>query len=78
MRSPDFETALRAASTMPSLRHQRAGERFSIETSEAVDWLIKQPAVRQWTWNVLKRHGAICFEPETGRWRGATAKPINA
>jgi hypothetical protein len=55
---------------MPSLRHHRAGERFNILESDAVAWLIEQPEVRQWVFNVFKRHGGIPFDPETHCWRG--------
>jgi hypothetical protein len=55
---------------MPSLRHHRAGEQFNILESDAVAWLIEQPEVRQWVFNVLKRHGAIQFDTETHCWRG--------
>jgi hypothetical protein len=38
--------------------------------SEAVNWLLKQPAIRQELWNYLKRTGAVVYH-ESGQWHGA-------
>lgn len=55
---------------MPLLSHVRHGEPFDIMRSEAVNWLLKQPAIRQELWNYLKRTGAVVYH-ESGQWHGA-------
>jgi hypothetical protein len=67
---PDLANALRAAAHLPLLPHHRPGQHFDIQNSALCDWLCDQPAIRQWIFNVAKRHGAIQFDIETGRWRG--------
>jgi hypothetical protein len=74
-RSPDMEQAVRAAARMPDLPHHRPGERFNIQCSAVCDWLVDQAEVKQWVFNIFRKHGAIQFDAATGRWRGAAWKP---
>ena len=55
---------------MPPLRHFRRGEPFDIMRSEAVDWLVSQPEVRQQVWNWAKKNNAIVLDLESGCWHG--------
>jgi hypothetical protein len=55
---------------MPPLPHYRKGEPFDIMRSQAVDWLVSRPEVRQLVWNWAKRNGVIILDLEKQRWRG--------
>ena len=57
---------------MPSLRHT-VGEEFDIETSEAVQWLLAQPEIKQYVFNKANVSGAIIYDPESGSWSGVDA-----
>jgi hypothetical protein len=63
--------ALKAAAKMPPLTHwPPAGHGFDIMRSEVVDWLIKQPEIRQSIFNYCKRSGVIEYDVESRCWRG--------
>jgi hypothetical protein len=53
---------------MPELPHIHRGRRFSIMESDAVDWLITQPEIRQLVWNMCK--AALVLDIKTGNWSG--------
>jgi hypothetical protein len=65
-----METALAVARRMPEKRHYLPGtHKFDIMRSEATDWLVAQPEIRQHIWNLMK--GALVLDLESGKWRGA-------
>ena len=64
--TPEME----AASRMPALCHWPKEGGFDIMRSEVCDWLVAQPEVRQWVFNVCKWHGAITYDMESRTWRG--------
>jgi hypothetical protein len=67
--------AVITARQMPLLHHYHQGRPFSIMESDAVDWLISQPEVRQHIWNVAKRDGSVVLDPESGQWHGVDWRP---
>ena len=54
---------------MPPLRH-KVGERFSIEKSEVVAWLMAQPEVKEWAFRQAASRGLIKYDEASGTWRG--------
>jgi hypothetical protein len=60
---------LAAAKAMPLLGHYPRGRPFDIMESDVARWLCDQREIRQFIFNYVKRHGAICYED--GRWVGA-------
>jgi hypothetical protein len=38
--------------------------------SDAAAWLVAQPEIRQWIWNIMKRDGALVLDLENHCWRG--------
>lgn len=62
--------AFEAASRMPPLAHIIRGRPFDIMESDAAAWLVAQPEIRQWIWNIMKRDGALVLDLETHRWKG--------
>ena len=59
------------ARKMPPLYHKLPGEEFNLQKSRALWWLMKQSEVRLYIWDRLKQSGAIVYDRETGKWRGA-------
>ena len=55
---------------MPPLYHKLPNEEFDIMESECVEWLISQPAIREFVWNQFKQSGDIEYDSETGIWVG--------
>jgi len=55
---------------MPSLVHWDRNQPFDIMKSEVVEWLIKQPDVRQFLFDRVKGTGMITFDEKLGKWRG--------
>lgn len=61
---------LDCAKKMPRLRH-KVGEKFSVETSEVIKWLIAQPEIMSKVFNLASSHGVIIYDHNTGEWKGA-------
>lgn len=61
---------------MPPLRHRIDGEPYDIMKSEVMDWIVKQPEVRQWLYDkVADKTGGrmpefIKYDSEKGTWQG--------
>jgi len=68
--------AMEAARKMPPLPHFVRGEpSFDIMRSKAAEWLSRQPEIRQWLWNIAKKHGSIILDLENHVWHGADHRP---
>ena len=67
--------AMEAARKMPPLSHFVRGEPFDIMRSKAAEWLSRQPEIRQWLWNIAKKHGSIILDLENHVWHGADHRP---
>lgn len=59
-----------AARRMPRLVHCRPGEEFDTHKSQVIDWLVRQPGVRQTVFDLARESKAIRFDPETHTWEG--------
>lgn len=66
----EFNKHLRIAKKMPPLYHTLPGEKFELEKSEVVKWLISQPDLLDFIFDRVKKHGHIIYNPETGKWHG--------
>lgn len=65
---------LQCVRQMPELRH-KVGDAFDINKSEVVKWLIEQPEVRQYIFDLVRggdkrREQLIAHDPERGTWKG--------
>ena len=61
------------AETMPELSHYPdRSQQFDIRKSEVVQWIIQQPEILQWLFNVINNNGLIQFDPATQTWKGST------
>lgn len=60
---------------MPPLHHV-TGEKYDIMNSEVMDWIVKQPEVRQWLYDKItdksggRKSEFIKYNPETRTWQG--------
>jgi len=61
---------LNVAKTMPRLRH-KVGDKFDVNTSEVVKWLVSQPEIKSKIFNMAQSRQLIVYDPNTGEWRGA-------
>ena len=57
------------ASLMPPLRHSVPGQAFDIRQSEAVHWLLRQPSIAQYVFDMAKRY--LLYDADTGTWHGS-------
>lgn len=68
-----MEIAWDVARRMPSAYHYVPGRPFNIDESQAVNWLLAQPEVKQLVWNMMKP--ALMLDLEKQKWRGLDASP---
>lgn len=61
---------LNVARNMPRLRH-KVGDRFDINTSEVVKWLVSQPEIMDKIFIMANNHKVIVYDQNTSEWRGA-------
>lgn len=66
----NYESARKAFSTMPRLRHSIPGEEFSTDRSEVIAWLLHHPKTKQHMFDLASGSGAIVFDKETKEWHG--------
>ena len=59
-----------AARNMPPLYHRLPDMEFDYRKSRTLWWLVKQPAVLEHIWNIVKQSGAITYNKHTGKWQG--------
>ena len=58
---------------MPPLFHTLPGEEFDIQRSEVVRWLLRQPEIQRWIFDIVRGRRLIQFDPENGTWSGVAA-----
>lgn len=61
---------LNIARNMPRLKH-KVGDRFDINTSEVIKWLVSQPEIMDKIFIMANNHKVIVYDPDAGEWRGA-------
>lgn len=66
MKSEKFDAVVR---TMPRLRHTLPGQTFDLFKSEAINWLVMQPEIRQFVFDKAKE--LLIYDPNDGTWRGS-------
>lgn len=70
-KTPNRNRRLQLAAQMPRLNHWPDHlSTFDIMKSEAAQWLVDQPEIREWVFRWFYDHGAIEFV-EDGVWQGA-------
>ena len=58
---------------MPPLFHSLPGEEFDLSRSEVIRWLLHQPEIQRWIFDIVRGRRLIEFDAETGTWAGVTA-----
>lgn len=66
------ERAFAAAATCPPSWHRIPGREFDEAQSEVINWLVAQPAVRDWIFRTMKER-AITYDERIG-WLGKDHK----
>lgn len=61
---------LEVAKKMPPLYHTIPGNKFELEKSEVVNWLIGQPEILNFVVEIIKKSEAIVYDKRTGKWQG--------
>lgn len=59
-----------AAKRMPPLYHKIPDEKFSLYKARTLWWIVKQPEVLEFLWDLVKQSKAIVYNPSTGKWQG--------
>ncbi len=62
-------------SMMPPLPHSVPDQPFDIEKSQTVAWIMAQPGIKDWVWQVARQTERIVFDKETRRWHGVVRRP---
>lgn len=68
--SKQISKLLKEVSTMPSVKHHHKGESYDVMKSEAIDWLVKQPGVREWLWRKVMATKLIEYDEAFEVWKG--------
>ena len=61
---------------MPPLQHKSVDGKYDVMKSEVIDWMVKQPDVRQWLYDkVVDKTGGknpefICYNADKKMWQG--------
>ncbi len=55
---------------MPPLFHKLPNETYDVRKSRVLWWLVKQPVVLEYLWDLVKHSGAIAYHPDTKKWEG--------
>mgnify|MGYP004502071725 CR=1 FL=1 len=61
---------LEVGKCMPPLYHKLPNKEYSVENSEVLQWISKQPDLLEWTFAQLKSAGYVEYNSETGVWSG--------
>ncbi len=61
---------LDVAKKLPPSYHKLLGENYDAKKSEALQWLIQQPAIQEFVWDQIKQSGDVEYDRETGIWTG--------
>lgn len=69
-RSKARQDIIDTAKRMPPLFHKLPGEDFDIRKARTLWWLVKQPQVLKYIWDLLKQSGAVEYNSSTGKWQG--------
>lgn len=64
------DNVINAAKHMPPLFHKLPDEDFDLRKSRTLWWLIKQPEVLKYIWDIVKQSGAIVYDDKTHKWQG--------
>jgi len=75
MNAPTTELrGIKVAARMPSKYHTLPGHDFALHRSEVVAWLVRQPEIQQWVFNIASGRKLITYDPDTGLWKGREAR----
>lgn len=69
-RSKSRQDIIDVAKEMPPLFHKLPGEDFNLIKSRVLWWLVKQPEVLKYIWDIVKQSGAIVYDASSGKWSG--------
>ena len=69
-RSKSRQDVVDAAKRMPPLFHKFPDEKFDIRKSRTLWWLVKQPEILKYIWDMVKQSGAIRYDSNTHKWKG--------
>lgn len=69
-KSKNLQAVIDIAKCMPPLYHSIPGVKFDFRRSRTLWWLIKQPEILKYIWDIVKRSGAIKYDSENGKWQG--------
>ena len=58
------------AKDMPPLYHKLPDEEFDYRKSRTLWWLVKQPSVLKYIWDIVKQSGSVVYDAKTGKWKG--------
>lgn len=69
-RSKARQDIVDVAKRMPPLFHKFPDEEFDIRKARTLWWLVKQPQVLKYIWDIVKQSGAVKYDSSAGKWQG--------
>lgn len=73
-RSKARQDVVNAAKKMPPLFHKLPNEDFDYRKSRTLWWLVKQPEVLKYIWDMVKQSGALMYDDKLHKWHGVDFK----
>lgn len=73
-RSKARQDVVNAAKKMPPLFHKLPNEDFDYRKSRTLWWLVKQPQVLKYIWDMVKQSGALAYDDKSHKWHGVDFK----
>ncbi|MCL1872981.1 MAG: hypothetical protein FWF85_02555 [Clostridiales bacterium] len=65
-----IDKRLLIAKNMPPLQHSFPGQKFVIGQSKIIKWLISQPEILQYLFDLIACKQLIKYDPDDGVWQG--------
>lgn len=73
-RSKARQDVVNAAKRMPPLFRKLPNEDFDYRKSRTLWWLVKQPEVLKYIWDMVKQSGALVYDDKSHKWHGVDFK----
>lgn len=71
------QAIIEVAKKMPPLFHKIPGEDFDYRKARTLWWLVKQPEVLKYVWDIVKQSGAVIYDGTTRKWHGVDFEEVD-
>jgi hypothetical protein len=71
------QAIIEAAKKMPPLFHKIPDEDFDYRKARTLWWLVKQPEVLKYVWDIVKQSDAVIYDGTTRKWHGVDFEEVD-